>query len=256
MTLRFLQYEQHEVYRRGSQAIPAFLGAALLWLTGAPMALASPSDCQTVDLTRSNTMERMAGAKQASFSPLSLTLTRQRDIFGELAPAPNLDATPLTRSTRFARGNGEMPVIQNVEACEDQSSRKNTAVNQAIIKGTGKNRSKYSTQVMRIPTLPYNGRKLVLKTRTMLPDFTLPSRERAARLIGPTQDQATTNWSRIPNLTQGPALGESVASFENHPVFAMDLLKPSFRLPISESFRMNLTTTQALHGGNCANGCP
>lgn len=256
MAHQFLPGNQHTAAECGFRIIPSCLGAILLWVIGSPMALASPTDCQTVDLTRSNTMEGIAGAKEASLPTLSLTLTRQRDIFGELAPAQNLDATPLTRSIRYARGNGEMTAIQNVEACEDQSPRKNAFVNQAMIKGTGKNLLKYSSQVMRGPALAYHGRRLMLKTRTTLPDWTGP-RERTATIIGPIQEQATPDQSKIIHLPQGPTLAGSLASSEDHPTFAMGSLRTSSRLPVSESFGMNMTTTtQALHGGNCANGCP
>lgn len=256
MAHQFAHDKQQTVSEAGFRAIPACLGVVLLWVIGSPMALASQIDCQTVDLTRSNTMEGIAGAKEASLPALSLTLTRQRDIFGELAPAPNLDATPLTRSIRYARGNSEMTAIQNVEACEGQSPRKNAFANQAMIKGTGKNLPRYSTQLLSVRALP-NGRRLMLKTRTTLPDLVIPSRERTASIIGPSQEQAKTDQTTILNLAHGPTLGGSLASSEDHPAFAMGSLGTSSRLPVNESFGMNMTTTtQALHGGNCANGCP
>ena len=94
----------------------------------------------------------------------------------------------------------------------------------------------------------------------MLPEIIITPRDRTSSIIGPVQENEKTDQSNIAGLHQAmairPSSSESLSLFEGWPIPTTDVLKTSFRLPVNESLRMNMTTTQALHGGNCASGCP
>lgn len=247
MTPQFHQYAQQTELEHVSRIIPALVGVTLLMGLFAPAALASPANCQAIDLSRSGAIESLTSWKDTS---LPLTLTVQRD----LLPALFLEAAPLLRSTRFNHGIG------SGNTCWIQSFRRNTMVNQAMVRSTGKGSVKSITQVMRVPALPYNGKRQVLQARTILPEIIITPRDRTSSIIGPVQENGKTDQSNIAGLHQAmairPSSSESLSLFEGWPIPATDVLKTSFRLPVNESLRMNMTTTQALHGGNCASGCP
>jgi hypothetical protein len=88
----------------------------------------------------------------------------------------------------------------------------------------------------------------------MLPEIAVPPRERISSIIGPVQEKAKIDQSHIAGLNQ--TMASQPFPGELRPILATDALKTSFRPPVNESLRMNMTTMQALHGGSCANGCP
>lgn len=250
MTPQFQQHAQHTELEYVSRTIPAIVGVTLLMGLFAPVALASPADCQVVDLSHGGATESITSWKDTSLRTLPLTVTVQRD----LLPAPFLEAAPLLRSTRFNRG------ISSENTCWSQSFRTNTVVNHAMIRSVGKGPLKSFTPVMRVPALPYNGKRQILQARTILPDMAMTPRDRTPRIIGPVQENAKVDQANIPNLNHAiamrPSHGASLPLFEQRPILATDALQTGFRLQVNESLRMNMTTTQALHGGNCASGCP
>ncbi len=246
MTPQFQQHAQPSELEHVSRIIPALVGVTLLMGLAAPAALASPADCQSVEMSRSGAIEGITSWKDTS---LPLTLTVQRD----LLPALVLEAAPLLRSTRSNQWIG------SGNTCWSQSFRRNTVINQALVRSVGKGSSK-SITVMRVPAFSYNGKRQVLQTRTILPESIITPRDRTSSLIGPVQESVKTHQSHIAGLSQamaiGPFLSEPQSLFEGRPILATDALKTNFRLSVDESLRMNMTTTQALHGGNCASGCP
>lgn len=251
MAPRISDPTQHKLYGYGFPSVALSLCAGLLCLTSAPLALASPVDCLTVLPLGGNQAE--AAGVPSLLTP-SFSLTHQRDIFGfgEFALTPSLQSKLLSKSAQFSRLDNPERTPPRVEGCGSQATRTKTPVNRAVIRGTGKDLPKYSMQLLSLRSLPHHGRRLVLKTRTTLPGLPFISRERTVGVIGPIQEPPGEQ-PKILNLTQGPALS---VPLETQPVFAMDPLRNTGRLPVSESFRMDMTTTQALHGGNCANGCP
>lgn len=248
MTPQFQQHAQQTEIENVSPIIPALVGVTLLMGLFAPAVLASPADCQALDLSRNGAIDGITRWKDTSFP---LTVTVQRD----LLPALFLEAAPLLRSTRFKQGIGSGNI------CWSQSFRKNTVGNQAMVRSTGKGSLRSITQVMRVPAPPYNGKRQFLQARTILPEIIITPRNRTSSIIGPVQENVKTDQSNIASLNQVMAIrpsspNESLSLFESRPILAMDALKTSFQLPVNEPLRMNMTTTQALHGGNCASGCP
>ena len=53
-----------------------------------------------------------------------------------------------------------------------------------------------------------------------------------------------------------PATVEFPFLFGGQPFVAANQIQDALPLPDNESLRMNRATTQVLHAGNCANGCP
>jgi hypothetical protein len=237
----------HKGFEHVSRIIPAVVGATLLMGLAATAALASPADCQSVDLLRRADAEGMRNWKNTS---LPLTLTAQRDPLHVLVR----EAAPLLRSTRFNRWIG------SGNTCWSQSFRRNPPVNQALMRSVGKASVKTIARVMKVPARAYNGKSPVLQTRTILPEsiITLRDRLRASsdrfrntlRLFNPLS-RALSQARAV-----GPFLRASLPLFEDRPILPTDAFRMNSRLSVNEALRMNMTTTRALRGGNCASGCP
>lgn len=248
MTPQFQQHPQQTEINNVSPIIPALVGVTLLMGLFAPAALASPADCQALDLSRNGAIDGITRWKDTSFP---LTITVQRD----LLPTLFLEAAPPLRSTRFKQGIG------SGNTCWSQSFHKNTVDNQTMVRSIGKGSLRSITQVMRVPALPSNRKRQVLQARTILPEVIIILRNRTSSIIGPVQENVTTDQSNITSLNQTVTIrlsspNEPLSLFEGRQILTMDALKTSFQLPVNEPLRMNMTTTQALHGGNCASGCP
>jgi hypothetical protein len=107
----------------------------------------------------------------------------------------------------------------------------------------GKTQGKARRYSMHVSALPYNGTKQVLSIRRTPTEIGVSLREKSAAIIGPVQE--------ILKTTPQPA-----SLFGAWPLPAPERFKSTVQEPDNESHRMNLTTAQALHGGNCPNGCP
>ena len=260
MTPQFQPHAEHAETVCVSRIIPVLFGVLFLMGEFAPAALASPVDCQSIDFLRGGPIGDGPKWKGTSLQILPPLLTVQRDLYDSLSSAPVEEAAPLLRSSRFGRGHIENRGIKNSAPCWGQPFRKHSLVDQAMFKSLGKGLSKSFIHNILIPAPPPNGKRQILKTRTILPDLAIAPREKTPNIIGPVQEHVTADQSGIPSLDHALAIrpfpGESLPLFEGRTILQTDPLRPSFRLPGNESLRMNVTTTQALHGGNCANGCP
>jgi hypothetical protein len=107
----------------------------------------------------------------------------------------------------------------------------------------GKTRGKARRHSMHVSALPYNGTKQVLSIRRTPTEIGVSLREKSAAIIGPVQE------IRKPTPQRASLFGAWLLP-------APDRFKSTVQEPNNESHRMNLTTAQALHGGNCPNGCP
>lgn len=243
-----------------SRIIPVLFGVLFLMGESVPAALASPVDCQSIDFLRGGPIGDGPKWKGTSLQILPPLLTVQRDLYDSLSSAPVEEAAPLLRSSRFGRGHIENRGIKHSAPCWGQPFRKHSLVDQAMFRSLGKGLSKSFIHNILIPAPPSNGKRQILKTRTILPDLAIAPGEKTPNIIGPIQEHVTADQSGIPSLDHALAIrpfpGESLPLFEGRTILQTDPLRPSFRLPGNESLRMNVTTTQALHGGNCANGCP
>lgn len=238
------------------------LGTLLFTSRLSPVAWASPLDCQYASFLRVEAIGGGSNDKNVPLPALSSTLTIQRNIFGSLEPAPAGSPTFAPSHFRVGRDNLDNRDLTRLNSCR-YSLRDHTVVMQAVIKSTGKALSKVFIPVMRQPTLSYSAKRHVPQIRAILPDIAIPPRDAASSLIGPIQENGRADQSNflprrraVAAVAIGPFPDESLPLFEGRPIFAADPLKTNFLLPGSESLRMNMTTTQALHGGNCANACP
>jgi hypothetical protein len=123
------------------------------------------------------------------------------------------------------------------------SSVRESAPNMTSGGAIGKTQGKARKQSMHVSALSYNGTKHVLSVRTTPTEIGVSLREKSAAMIGPVQE------IRKPTL-------QPASLFGAWPFAAPDRFKSALQEPDNESHRMNLTTAQALHGGNCPNGCP
>ncbi|WHZ21235.1 MAG: hypothetical protein OJF47_000347 [Nitrospira sp.] len=252
MTPQFQRYTQEFEIENVLPILSMLIGVTLFMGLFAPATAASPTDCQAVDLSRSGAVgvaiDGITRWKDTSF-PLTAIVQRDR------LPAPFLEAAPPLRSSRFNQGIG------TGNTCLSQSFRKNTVVNHAMVRSIGKGASKSIIPVMRVPVLPYNEKRQALQARTILPEILITPSKRPPSIIGPIQENEQSDQANIATLNQAMTIRpssstESRFAFEGRPILATDTLKISFQLPANEPLRMNMTTTQALHGGNCASGCP
>ena len=201
MTPQFQQHIRQTTFKNVSRIIPALIGVALLAGVFAPAALASSTDCQAVDLSGKGAVEGLTNWKDTS---LPLTLTVQR----ELLPAMFLEAAPLVASPLFNHGLGGR------NSCWTPPVRRNSVINHAIVRTFGKGSWKSVTRVMRVPALPYNGSRQVLRPRTILPEVTITStsRDGISSIIGPVQEAVTSDQSKFAGLGQAVVLQPSTSA--------------------------------------------
>jgi hypothetical protein len=261
MTPHFTQKAQQPEHRWLSHILPSILAAVSFVATVAPANLAAAAECQGTDLIDARTIQGMTTWKGTTFSTVPLTITVERDIYGRLVPSPVLEVAPYMNSSRFARGNNmEKQGIASIDACLSHDIRNSTLFNQAMITSIGKTQAKLHTQVMKVPAFPYNGKRHVLTIRTTLPEVRTSAHYRTASVIGPVQEIRKPGLSDERTVSQAiatlPSTSEFPSLFGSQPFVAVNPFQSALQQPDNESLRMNLTTAQTLHGGNCASGCP
>jgi len=165
------------------------------------------------------------------------------------------------KSSRITRGNTENQGIATIGACLSQDILKSALFNQAMITSIGKTQAKAHTKVMKASSLPYNGKRQVLTIRTTPPEIGISARYKTPTIIGPVQEIQKPILSDDRSVSQVvaalPSTVESPFSLlGGQPFVALNPFQSALQLPDNESPRMNLTTMQALHDGNCASGCP
>jgi hypothetical protein len=171
----------------------------------------------------------MATWKGTTSNIFPLTIILERNSYGELAPSSVLESAPHMTSSRMA--------------C-----------------AIGKTQGKARRQSMQVSVLPYNGKKHVRSIRTTPTEIGVSLHEKSAAIIGPVQEirKPTLSHERLVSQTLAalPSTVESTSLFADQPIGALNRFSSVLQEPDNESHRMNLTTAQALHGGNCPNGCP
>jgi len=124
----------------------------------------------------------------------------------------------------------------------------------------GKPQSKPYRKLMNVSALSYNGKRQILPIRTTPPEIRVPVREQSAALIGPVQEILKPSLPYERRTSQAVATlrstVESTSLFGGQSVGTFDRFSSALQEPGNEYHRMNLTTAQALHGGNCPGGCP
>ena len=218
------------------------------------------AECPATDLRDGSTIQGMPTWKATTLSILPLTLTVERDIYGELVPSPVLDVSPYMKSSRLVLGKSENRGMATIGVCSSRYIRKSAPFNHAMFRSIVKNPAKAHTQFMNVPVLLYNGKRQGLTIRTTPPDIGISTRYKADTLIGPVQeirksvlsDNQTVSQAvvTLPSTVESPSLLGGQASVASNPFLRGQ------QGPDNVSLRMNLTTEQVLHGGNCASGCP
>lgn len=141
-----------------------------------------------------------------------------------------------------------------------QDILKSALFNQAMSKSIGKIQAKAYTQSLKMSALPYNGKRSVTTIRTTPPEIRVSARSQAATIIGPVQKIRKPTLSGERSVSQVvaavPSTVESPSLFGGQPFVGLNPFQNALQRPDNEFLRMNLTTTQALHGGNCGSGCP
>ena len=227
MTPHFTQKAPHARNRWLLPLLPSILAVVSPMATVGPLRLAAATDSPITE--DSCTIQSMATWKGTTSNIPPFTIIPERNMYGGIAPSSVLESPPnMTR--------GRM-------ACT-----------------IGKTQSKARRQSTHVSALPYNGKKHVRPIRTIPTEIGVSLREKSPAIIGPVQEirKPTLSHERLVNQTVAaqPSTVESISLFGGQPLGALNRFSSALPEPDNESHRMNVTTAQALHGGNCPNGCP
>jgi len=260
MTPRSSMITQQDESRWLLPIFPFILAAASVFATVDTASPAAAAECQITDIMEGNTLGERTTWKGTTLNVPPLTTTVERDIFGALEPSPVLEVDPYLKSSRISWGNTESQLLATSETCGGQSLRKSALFNQAILRSIVKIQGKAQTQFMKAPPLPYNGKRQFIKIRTTVPEIEFYPRYQATTVFGPVleirkPDIPVDRTRSQTDTTQGSTV-QFPSTPGNQPLFALKPFDTVPPLSINESLRMNLTTTHALQGGNCASGCP
>ena len=258
MTPQFPHTTHQEEHRWLWPLIPSIWAAGSFILTVDSASLATAAECQVIE--ESGAIQNMTAWKAATASTPSLINTSERDIFGGFVLPPVQEVAPSMNKSRFTWGNVVAQEVAVIGVCVREDIRPSARVSQTMITPIGKNHAKTLTQVMKVSVLPYNGKRHVSKMRMTLPEVGVSAHRQAPTVIGPVQEIQTSMLSGERGASQASATLPSTADFSSlfgsQPFGALNPLQNALPLPGNESLRMNLATTQTLHEGNCASGCP
>lgn len=142
--------------------------------------------------------------------------------------------------------------IAPIRASGERGPRANATVNRAPTTGSRTMKTKSRIPTIKISIPPQSGNKHPLRARMTPIDIMAKTGERPSIIIGPT-DQHSANQTTAINLFPAVPAAQS-----GRPPVGLSNLLPNavLQLGYDESARMNVTTTQAIHGGECAYGCP
>jgi len=227
MTPHFTQKASHARNRWLLPLLPSTLAVVSPVATVGPLRLVAATDSPITE--DSCTIQSMATWKGTRSNMLPLTITTERKMYGGLAPSSVLESAPHMTLGRMA--------------C-----------------AIGKTQGKARRQSTHVSALPNNGKKRVLSIRTTPTEIGVSLREKSPAAIGPVQEirKPTLSHERLVSQTVAalPSTVEPISLFGGHPLGALTRFSSALPEPDNESHRMNVTTAQALHGGNCPNGCP
>ena len=257
MTLHMTRYAQQKNVRWPSPLLLSILAVASLVATVGPASLAVAAECQIAQ--ENGTTQDMTTWKVIPSTIFPLTITVERDIYGRVIPSPLREIAPYMKSNRTILGDMEKREIPTIDACVNQDIRDGVLFNHTRISPIDK--AKAHKPAMKAFALPYTGKKQVLTIRTTSPAIgTSLHYKTDTILIGPVQEIMKSVLSDERNISQvlaaQPSTVGSPSPFGGQPFGGSYLLRNAQQLPDNESLRMNLTTTQALHDGNCPSGCP
>ena len=253
------QLPQNAQQKKNEWLSPLFLSilaAINLIQIGGPASLAAAAECQ---FTEDRGTQSLTTWKGRTLSILSRSITLEWEIYGGLVPSSMLEVA-LMNNSRFAWGNTESQEMATIGVCLRQDIRKSALFNHAMIAFIGKTQAKAQKQILKVLALPYDGKRQIHTIRTTPPEIGISARDKAATIIGPVQEILKPILSDERNVSQSvatlPATVEFPSLFGGESFVAVNPFQSAVQLSDNESLRMNRTTTQALHEGNCASGCP
>jgi len=258
MLPHFFQKAQHVENRRLSPQLLSILAAVSFVATVDSASLAEATECPVTE--DDGTIPRMATGKGTPSSILPLPIITERDIFGGVLPSPVREVASYMKSSRLVLNNTADQGIATSGACLSQDILTSALFKQAMFKSIGKSQPNARIQSMKISALPYNGKRQVHMIRTTPSEIGVSARSKTATIIGPVQEIQKPILSDARSVSQVvaglPSTVESSSQFGGQPLAELNPLRSALQRPDNESLRMNQTTTQALHGGNCGSGCP
>ena len=258
MTPQFPHTTQQEQHRWLWPLIPSILAVGSFISTVDSASLAAAAECQVTE--ESGAIQGMTAWKGTRSRTLSLINTTEREIFGGFVLPPVREAAPYMNKSLFTWGDAVDQEIAAIGVCVRYDIRQSARFNQSMITPIGKTQARALTQAMKVSVLPYNGKRQVFKMRTTPPEIGVSVHQQAPTIIGPVQEIQKPILSDGRRVSQfGAALPSTVvfsSQFGGQPIVASNQFQNALPLPGNESLRMNLMTTQALHEGNCASGCP
>ena len=133
-------------------------------------------ECPVTDLIDGSMSQGMPTWKETTLSILPLTITVERDFYGELVPSPVLDVSPYMETSRLVLGKSENQGMATIGACLSQDLRKSALFNHAMFRFIVKSPAKAHIQFMKVPVLLYNGKRQGLTIRTTLPEIGISAR--------------------------------------------------------------------------------
>jgi hypothetical protein len=224
---------------------------------GGTASLAAAAECQFTE--DRGTIQSLTTWKGSTLRIVPRSITLEWDSYGGLVPSSMLEAAPMINS-RFAWGNTENQEMATIGTCLRQDIRKSAFFNQAMITSIGKTQAKAQRQILKFLALPYDGKRQIRTIRTTPPEIGISARDKAATIIGPVQEIQKPILSDERNVSQVvatlPSTVEPLSLFGGQAFVAVNPFQSAVQLSDNESLRMNRATTQALHEGNCASGCP
>ncbi|MEI8014594.1 MAG: hypothetical protein D4R81_12800 [Nitrospiraceae bacterium] len=129
-----------------------------------------------------------------------------------------------------------------------------------MIASIGKTQAKAQKQILKFLVLPCDGKRQIHTIRTTPFEIGISAHDKTSTIIGPVQEFQKPILSDERSVSQSvaalPATVEFLSPFGWQPFVAVNQVQDALQLPDNESLRMNRTTTQSLHEGNCGSGCP
>lgn len=254
----FFQKPQQTENRRLSPLLLSVLAVVSLVATVHSTSLAVAAECQATE--DDGTIKSMAAGQGSASSILPLTITLERDTLGGLVLFTVREGAPGIKNSRIFLDNTKNQGSVISGACLSQDILKSELFNHAMFTSIGKFQANVRTQSMKVSALPYNGKRQVRTIRTAPLEIGVSDRSKAATVIGSAQD------IQLPSLPDRRSVSrvvvgllstvESSSQFGGRPFIELNPFASASQLPDNESLRMNRTSAQALHGGNCASECP
>lgn len=218
----------------------------------ANLQLASPAAAAECFVTKDTVAVQHTPSWDAIISPVQVHPTIvTRDCACE--PIPYLNGST------FVLGKGDNLETITLTTCFRPTTWKTALLDQAALGPIGKINSKM--QPLRVFTLTYNNMRQVFKVRIPPPEIKRSTNYRpAVTIIGPVQELPNSPPSDERSMTQTiplvPPIDKPSWLFGNHLWGPLNPFQWLQQAPNSESHRMNMTTTLALHGRDCVSDCP